>query len=103
MSILDSKVIEIENSVEQLITKTVSLSDIVKNQESKIELLSKEIKKLTSNNKELEDINDALSLRLKSTESQSESKMQGFDNTTYNHQINELVKEINACISLLNK
>lgn len=95
----DSKelIVKLENGVDALIDKVSKLSLIVKNQEKKLD----ELEKLKENykvenlrlTKEVEDLQQ----KIQSNNSDSEQIGQ------YKSKINELVKEIDTCISLLNR
>ncbi len=95
----DSKelIVKLESGVDALIDKVSKLSLIVKNQEKKLE----ELEKLTENykvenlrlTKEVEDLQQ----KIQNNNSDSEQIGQ------YKSKINELVKEIDTCISLLNR
>ncbi len=95
----DSKelIVKLERGVDALIDKVSKLSLIVKNQEKKLE----ELEQLKENykvenlrlTKEVEDLQQ----KIQSNNSDSEQIGQ------YKTKINELVKEIDTCISLLNR
>ena len=103
MSNSNSKVLRIEEGVDQLIEKIDALSALVKNQEERIEMLTNQVNEFTSENERLADLNTALELKMQQTVFTPQTDDSGIDKAAYNHKINELVKEINACISLLNK
>ncbi len=88
---------QLENGVDALIDKVSKLSLIAKSQEEKLE----ELKHLTENYK-VENLRltkevEALQQKIQANNSGSEQIGQ------YKSKINELVKEIDTCISLLNR
>ncbi len=101
MSSSNPNLAKIEKGVDLLLEKISSLSLLVKNQEERIDLLNSENKKLQTEISILE----AEEIRLKAEIQQktATSAPDVFDKSTYNQKINDLVKEINSCISLLNK
>lgn len=101
MSSSNPNLAKIEKGVDLLLEKISSLSILVKNQEERIDLLNSENKKLQTEISILE----AEEIRLKAEIQQktATSAPDVFDKSTYNQKINDLVKEINSCISLLNK
>jgi predicted RNase H-like nuclease (RuvC/YqgF family) len=96
MSEANQLIEKLEQGVEALITKVAKLSVVVKNQEDKIV----ELTRLSENYKEENNsLNDNVNrLRAKVQNSNSDSEKIGL----YKTRINELVKEIDSCISLLN-
>ncbi len=103
MSNSNSKLSEIEQGIDQLVSKISSLNDLVKSQEEKIEMLTEKNNNFSEKNERLEILNQELEEKVKKTGESSGSDVPEIDTEAYNHKINELVKEINACISLLNK
>lgn len=88
---------QLENGVDALIDKVSKLSLIAKNQEEKLE----ELKHLTENYKveNLRLTKEVETLQEKIQANNSDSEQIG----QYKTKINELVKEIDTCISLLNR
>jgi uncharacterized coiled-coil DUF342 family protein len=88
---------KLEEGVDALIDKVSKLSLIVKNQEEKIEELVLQNESLKNENLELTNKNKQLVDKIQVSHSGSDQLSQ------YKSKINELVKEIDTCISLLNK
>jgi len=103
MSNSNAKVLEIEQGVDQLVDKIGVLSDLVKDQEGRISVLIEQLGEATRNSEELAKLNAALETKLQMDSTAVSSDEEASDRSTHNHKINELVKEINTCISLLNK
>lgn len=101
MSSSNPKLVEIENGVDLLLEKVGSLSSLVKDQAARIDLLNTELSEVTAQKEHLASENVALMAKIQSELSQSVPPV--VDEAAYNQKINELVKEINQCISLLNK
>lgn len=100
MSSSSPKLVALENGVDLLLEKIISLTTLVNDQEERINLLTNELSAVSSQKVSLESENVALKAKLQSQLSQSNAPV--VDQETYNRKINELVKEINSCISLLN-
>jgi len=88
---------KLESGVDALIDKVAKLSLIIKNQEQKLA----ELTRLTENYKveNLRLTQEVEGLQQKIQENNSDSEQIG----QYKSKINELVKEIDTCISLLNR
>jgi len=94
MSENNALILQLDNGVNALIEKVTKLTLIVKNQEDKISTLENEIAQYESTKVEMES---EIS-RLKSQSLESDKQIIN----EYKVKINELVKEIDNCISLLN-
>jgi DNA repair ATPase RecN len=95
----DSKelISKLENGVDALLDKVTKLSLIVKNQEQKLDNFAKLNENYKVENLRLtQEVKD---LQHKIQENNSDSEQIG----QYKSKINELVKEIDMCISLLNR
>ncbi|MFD1551222.1 hypothetical protein DNU06_13120 [Putridiphycobacter roseus] len=101
MSSSNPNLAKIEIGVDLLLDKISSLSLLVKNQEERIDLLNADNVKLRSEINGLEAEKVRLKAEIQSKANNSAPSV--FDKSAYNQKINDLVKEINSCISLLNK
>lgn len=102
MSDSNSKILEIEQGLDHMIQKITALSDLVKNQEERIDMLTKSNDQFSAENTALKTENSRLQTELQAAQSAGDNTPV-VDEAAYNHKINELVKEINSCIALLNK
>lgn len=101
MSSSNPKLVALENGVDLLLERINSLTALVNDQSVRIDLLTKELGDISTEKANLESDNIALKAKLQSQINQSSAPV--VDQAAYNQKINELVKEINNCISLLNK
>ncbi len=101
MSSSNPKLVDLENGVDLLLKKISSLTSLVNDQEERIDLLTNELSTVSSHKAKLESENVALMAKIQSQLNQNGPQV--VNQEAYNQKINELVKEINSCISLLNK
>ncbi|MFK8046300.1 MAG: hypothetical protein AB8B72_12465 [Crocinitomicaceae bacterium] len=99
MSSSNPKLVELEKGVDLLLEKVKALTSVVNNQEERIDLLTNELSAVSSEKANLESENIALMAKVQAQLNESVPPL--LDPDAYNQKINELVKEINSCISLL--
>jgi chromosome condensin MukBEF ATPase and DNA-binding subunit MukB len=102
MSSSNPKLVAIENGVDLLLKRINSLTALINDQGDRIDLLTNELSDTSDQRASLESENVALMAKIQGQLNQS-SPAPIVDQEAYNQKINELVKEINSCISLLNK
>ncbi|MFK8038837.1 MAG: hypothetical protein AB8B74_11140 [Crocinitomicaceae bacterium] len=100
MSSSSPKLVDLENGVDLLLKKIIALTTLVNDQEERIDLLTNELSEVSSQKAGLASENLALLAKVQAQLPQSNPAV--VDQDAYNRKINELVKEINSCISLLN-
>lgn len=100
MSSSNPKLVTLENGVDLLLEKIKSLTTLVSDQDERLDLLTNELSKVSSEKANADSENIALMAKIQSQSSQTGAPV--VDQDAYNQKINELVKEINNCISLLN-
>lgn len=99
MSSSNPKLVALENGVDLLLKKINTLTALASDQEERIELLTNELSKISSEKASIASENIALMAKMQSQLNQTVPPV--VDQEAYNQKINELIKEINGCISLL--